>query len=901
MTQEYEDNSIKHLNSDRCDSNQREGSLPSVFQQSEIIITNKNLKEAGYRNFNVIIKLLYTYTRENNVLPLDSKKDSCGVIVLKNGKSFPIYYKLRNRHWCFSILKDDVEHFNTFLYENMPNNRMILPQSPLCLDKEVPVLREYMRHFLNPSRKKAERVCKIIYDACVSGERISHDKILVTITTKSQKPDLKLMAYCRSFNGMICYALEKGSIPKINEYFGFSPVTLSVCKRGEITLGGLDSLYRRQIPSKYEKYKTIKKVFLRQLEIERKKNPLKTTFNISLQYNRCVENFTVCVRRAANDELIYTLDRNCVDKFNNLITGFPKLNLKNEIQITYERLRDFNDEQIEINDYIVRLLKNLIKERLKNNEQVTIELKEGKRITFFYRHNNSFKKLIAISKNDKDNLLDFIKQEICKKRKLTIGRKIKISQDEIPINASTFVKMFNMTTREARAKSREIAKIYEKFSQPTKVDVKCRLLLPDNTTQSIVIGKRSNGIGTGKRFVFKEKDIPLLKYYFGVITKEQYKELIKNREEHFSERENTLAKQNEELAREYEGIAKQYHDTKNTKEQREDLAKQYEKMAKPFNREAFKYERNSILNIYDQPFEASHDFIRTHKSLNCNISVATNIFKEKEVPTYGGLSTVVPLPLDNLYITGSELGLITFWRRDKNKPLYIPELKYRLSCASVRDIVILKNKLIVMHNEGIKILKKDKDSVNCFKVQELNFDIIPECMTGYLNRFGQSVIYLYFPSKSLVVYKSEAGEQFRFVGQISNLPIEAKGHVKKIIPLNNKRFLMFFNTGEIYNLPLKEDILKEDVILVEKLDKKIKCVSNLFNDLLFIITKDKRGHWYRFNESYSTMDEEYSLRLKFLKGKNRVKNALLRDNVCYIYSTDKYGFNSDLLKITINY
>ena len=62
MTQEYEDNSIKHLNSDRCDSNQRERSLPSVFQQSEIIITNKNLKEAGYRNFNVIIKLLYTYT-----------------------------------------------------------------------------------------------------------------------------------------------------------------------------------------------------------------------------------------------------------------------------------------------------------------------------------------------------------------------------------------------------------------------------------------------------------------------------------------------------------------------------------------------------------------------------------------------------------------------------------------------------------------------------------------------------------------------------------------------------------------------------------------------------------------------------------------------------------------------
>ena len=45
MTQEYEDNSIKHLNSDRCDSNQREGSLPSVFQQSEIIITNKNLKD----------------------------------------------------------------------------------------------------------------------------------------------------------------------------------------------------------------------------------------------------------------------------------------------------------------------------------------------------------------------------------------------------------------------------------------------------------------------------------------------------------------------------------------------------------------------------------------------------------------------------------------------------------------------------------------------------------------------------------------------------------------------------------------------------------------------------------------------------------------------------------------
>ena len=211
--------------------------------------------------------------------------------------------------------------------------------------------------------------------------------------------------------------------------------------------------------------------------------------------------------------------------------------------------------------------------------------------------------------------------------------------------------------------------------------------------------------------------------------------------------------------------------------------------------------------------------------------------------------------------------------------------------------MILKNKLIVMHNEGIKILKKDKDSVNCFKVQELNFDIIPECMTGYLNRFGQSVIYLYFPSKSLVVYKSEAGEQFRFVGQISNLPIEAKGHVKKIIPLNNKRFLMFFNTGEIYNLPLKEDILKEDVVLVEKLDKKIKCVSNLSENLLYIVTRDKVGHLCRINNTYDAIKQKYASRLSFYKKHNKLKSLYLRDNVCYINTTDKYGFNSDMLKV----
>ena len=59
MTQEYGDNGIKFLSYDRGDSSQCEGSLPSVSQKSEMIITNKNLKEAGYRNFNVIIKFLY--------------------------------------------------------------------------------------------------------------------------------------------------------------------------------------------------------------------------------------------------------------------------------------------------------------------------------------------------------------------------------------------------------------------------------------------------------------------------------------------------------------------------------------------------------------------------------------------------------------------------------------------------------------------------------------------------------------------------------------------------------------------------------------------------------------------------------------------------------------------------
>ena len=284
MVQEYDSNSTQPLGNDGYNSSGGSCTLPSVSQTTEIIITNKNLKESGYRNYKLIIKLLYSYIEKNNILPLNLKNDCSGMITLKNGESFPIFYKLRGKCRCFSILKDDLELFNTFLYENMPNNRMTVPQNPICLDKEVPILRKYICQILKTKHEHSFHISKIIYDACVNGERVSHDKILMTINSDASKPELRLIAHCRLFNGMICYALEKESISKINEYFEIAPVQFLLPQKGEISLQRLNSIYKCQPKDKYEQFKDIQRIIVQQIEAKRKEEPFTTTFNISLSY-----------------------------------------------------------------------------------------------------------------------------------------------------------------------------------------------------------------------------------------------------------------------------------------------------------------------------------------------------------------------------------------------------------------------------------------------------------------------------------------------------------------------------------------------------------------------------------------------------------------------------------------
>ena len=1042
MVQEYDSNSTQPLGNDGYNSSGGSCTLPSVSQTTEIIITNKNLKESGYRNYNLIIKLLYSYIEKNNILPLNLKNDCSGMITLKNGESFPIFYKLRGKCRCFSILKDDLELFNTFLYENMPNNRMTVPQNPICLDKEVPILRKYICQILKTKHEHSFHISKIIYDACVNGERVSHDKILMTINSDASKPELRLIAHCRLFNGMICYALEKESISKINEYFEIAPVQFLLPQKGEISLQRLNSIYKCQPKDKYEQFKDIQRIIVQQIEAKRKEEPFTTTFNISLSYNQRNEYMNVHVRKWRDDEIIYTLDRDSIDKLNNLMVGMPNLDFKNEIPITTLGLRIFNNKDINVSNYIFRILRKEINGYLKDKTEVSFRLESGEEITFFYRYLNKTM-IIATSRQDKDKLLDFIKQEVCQKYKLSLGRQLRLSQDEVAVNTANLKKFFKVSEREARAKVKDFIKMYQCSFNPIRADIEYPLLLPDGTCQNIILSRRSNSIGTGI-YAFNKKDIPLLQYYFGYIDKKRYEELmvlqdekfIKQYEELFELNE-TLIKQDEELTKQfeelfeqnnelinqngellkqyeiltqnfqefprqddelfrqyeeflrqheeffkqyraqckrykesvkqyieltkqqgelfkrykelisqhqklikkYEELAKQDFETTEQNEkalkwmkklvsrhnelirqhkllikQKEVLIKQYNELNKQYqelveryrkieimsNEEIVKHENKLAQDIYYETFETTHNFIATYYGHNAKLKMATCIFDEKGFETLGGISTLVPMPLSNLYVTGSNLGHITIWYPDDEKLLRVQRWNYKLEPAMIRDIGVFKDKLIVLYDCGIKIFNNKEDSLEYYQFQELQFDMPPQCIATCSNELGQDIIYVYLPNKTIEVYKSERNSRFRLVEKINNLPIELNAQVKKIIPLNNNRLLMFLSKGEIYNLPLKENLSKDDVILVDNLNDKIKCISNLDNNLLFIVTQDGVGTLYRFNESFDTMDEESSVRLKFHKKNNRVKRVLLRDNVCYIYPTDKYGFNSDMLKLTFN-
>ena len=57
------------------------------------------------------------------------------------------------------------------------------------------------------------------------------------------------------------------------------------------------------------------------------------------------------------------------------------------------------------------------------------------------------------------------------------------------------------------------------------------------------------------------------------------------------------------------------------------------------------------------------------------------------------------------------------------------------------------------------------------------------------------------------------------------------------------------------------------------------------------------GHLCRINNTYDAIKQEYASRLSFYEKHNKLKSLYLRDNVCYINTTDKYGFNSDMLKV----
>ena len=58
---------------------------------------------------------------------------------------------------------------------------------------------------------------------------------------------------------------------------------------------------------------------------------------------------------------------------------------------------------------------------------------------------------------------------------------------------------------------------------------------------------------------------------------------------------------------------------------------------------------------------------------------------------------------------------------------------------------------------------------------------------------------------------------------------------------------------------------------------------------------------YRFNDTCDTISEGYSTPIRFYKEKNKLINLLLRENICYMYTTDNIGFNCDMLKLEMKY
>lgn len=58
---------------------------------------------------------------------------------------------------------------------------------------------------------------------------------------------------------------------------------------------------------------------------------------------------------------------------------------------------------------------------------------------------------------------------------------------------------------------------------------------------------------------------------------------------------------------------------------------------------------------------------------------------------------------------------------------------------------------------------------------------------------------------------------------------------------------------------------------------------------------------YRFNDTRDTISEGYSTPIRFYKEKNKLINLLLRENICYMYTTDNIGFICDMLKLEMKY
>ena len=905
--QARDNNHTQPVSNDRYSYDKNGCVLPSFPQRAEMVITAKSLNEEGYRHAQFIISLLHSYVQEYNLFPLKSKKDQQGVILLDNGQKFPIFYRFKNGHRYFSILKVDVELFNTFLCERMPNKATV-PQKLICLDSEVPIFRDYINLDLGIADKKSRAICRIIKDACENGERISYDELLITIKSDKTKPELKLVAYKRIMiketKQISCYALKKESIPEILKYFEFPLVKILVPQKGDVTLAGLNTIFEKQIPTKHKQFKMLKKELLKQIELEREKDSSKTTFSICLTYNQNCEYITVHIRRWLNDELLYAFDRDCIDKICKLIAGVAKLDIEKEIPITPTRASEFNNGDVEIDSNLLRVLGKEIKKCLQDNTRITIPFGNGDEITFFYRDYKS-SKIVAILREDKDKLLDYIRQEICPKYQLSFVKKTELLEDDVVINFKNLQKIFNISESKAKVKNYELVKMCKSSFKLDGTDTEYTLTLPDGSCQSITLGKRSSGKGYGT-YIFKQKDILTLQYYFGYISKKQYKELAKKQKEALVKNQKELErKRKEELVRKQEELERKQQEEFVRKQEelerkrKEELTERSKSVSKEVSEEITQHKKKIVLDNYYKRYDKSHNFVAQYFDRNFEIKKATYIFKEEIFPTFGSMSTIVPLPLDNLYITGSELGLLTLWHyKDK---IFRSAWEYRLNAAMVRDIGALKDKLIVLHDKGIKIFTKKEGTFGYYQSQELQLGIIPECFVAFSNTFGQNIIYVYLPNKIVAVYKAEKGFPFKYIGKITNLPIESKGRVKKIIPLSNRRFLMFFDTGEIYNLPLKEQISSDDIIFKETLDEKIRCVSNLSNDLLFIITKDKVGHLYRFNESFSAMHEEYSLILKLGLKNKKVLSVFLRDNDCYINTTHNYGFNGDMFKLTLHY